>query len=202
MGKVLHASNSGYFPFCISELGDEEIGPGTYYPLGMSLEKVMEIYWRIRDVVCNGPGDPEFTADIQYYKKGTELLFDAQEESDLVCTDGFFVNAIGSNDGQILHFVKRISAFGSGPSIIFSEGEYYPFIYFSALATVVGDDLYIGDSLADDFEGPTSSFTFFGLTIILYNSQPLDAEPYVGSMLAESYWSYGGTWDTTTGARL
>jgi len=43
----LHASGSGYFPFCIYE-GAGNIGDGTAYPIGMSLEDAMALYWKAK----------------------------------------------------------------------------------------------------------------------------------------------------------
>lgn len=40
----LHASYSGYFPFCITEEG--EVGDNTSNPVGMSLEDAMALYWK------------------------------------------------------------------------------------------------------------------------------------------------------------
>ena len=40
----LHASYSGYFPFCITEGGD--VGNNTSNPVGMSLEDAMALYWK------------------------------------------------------------------------------------------------------------------------------------------------------------
>lgn len=43
----LHASYSGYFPFCIYE-GVGNIGDGTSYPVGMPLEDAMTLYWKAK----------------------------------------------------------------------------------------------------------------------------------------------------------
>ena len=40
----LHASYSGYFPFCITEEG--AVGDNTSNPVGMSLEDAMALYWK------------------------------------------------------------------------------------------------------------------------------------------------------------
>ena len=45
MGKVLHASGSGWFPDCLAV--GISVGTGNY-PIGMSLKQGMEIYWRVR----------------------------------------------------------------------------------------------------------------------------------------------------------
>jgi hypothetical protein len=44
----LHASYSGYFPFCITEEGD--VGDNTSNPVGMSLEDAMALYWKPKTV--------------------------------------------------------------------------------------------------------------------------------------------------------
>lgn len=55
MGRVLHASKSGYFPFCIKERTTENIGPGTRYPIGLSLEDAMRAYWIINALTIEIP---------------------------------------------------------------------------------------------------------------------------------------------------
>lgn len=36
-----------YFPFCIYD-GEGDVGDGTYYPVGMSLEDAMALYWKAK----------------------------------------------------------------------------------------------------------------------------------------------------------
>jgi hypothetical protein len=55
MGKVLHASRSGYFPFCIKERTTENVGAGTRYPIGLSLEDAMRAYWIINALAIEIP---------------------------------------------------------------------------------------------------------------------------------------------------
>lgn len=47
MGRVLHASGSGYFPFCLYT-GTTGIGQGTMRPFGITIENCMEMFWRVR----------------------------------------------------------------------------------------------------------------------------------------------------------
>lgn len=37
-----------YFPFCIYEGGDGSVGDGTEYPVGMTLEDAMTLYWKAK----------------------------------------------------------------------------------------------------------------------------------------------------------
>ena len=50
----LHASKSGYFPFCLEEAVAGEYGPGTNRPFEMSLEDAMTLYWKYRTVKITG----------------------------------------------------------------------------------------------------------------------------------------------------
>lgn len=37
------------FPFCISDAEEDEVGPGTDYPFGVTWEQLFEIYYRIKE---------------------------------------------------------------------------------------------------------------------------------------------------------
>jgi hypothetical protein len=48
MGKVLHASGSGYFPFCLTKGTPPSTGKGTDYPISLSLTKYMSWWWKVK----------------------------------------------------------------------------------------------------------------------------------------------------------
>lgn len=50
MGRVLHSSYSGFMPDCIPVAS---VGPTTNYPVGLSLENLMKIYWVVDGLQIN-----------------------------------------------------------------------------------------------------------------------------------------------------
>jgi hypothetical protein len=48
MAKVLHASGSGYFPFCLTKGTPPETGLGTNYPISLPLTKYMSWWWKVK----------------------------------------------------------------------------------------------------------------------------------------------------------
>ena len=88
MGKVLHASYSGWFPTCIQT----ELPPITdleerYSGEAESLGLMMSIYWRVREwelQFSSATQDPEVNVT------ATGIYgFDAEKEEDLVCAPSF-----------------------------------------------------------------------------------------------------------------
>jgi hypothetical protein len=109
----LHASKSGYFPFCLEEATEGEYGPGTDRPFEMSLEDAMTLYWKYRtfkvtgSIACffSGIADDRFFS-YSFSVIGTGNLMDNEQPkmSDVVCnniystTFGFFTGDPGPND--------------------------------------------------------------------------------------------------------
>jgi hypothetical protein len=94
----LHASKSGYFPFCLEEATEGQYGPGTGRPFEMSLEDAMTLYWKYRTVKVTGSisgnffqVDDDGTYTWVWTVAGTENLVDGGQikMSDLVCNDFF-----------------------------------------------------------------------------------------------------------------
>jgi hypothetical protein len=64
----LHASKSGYFPFCLEEATEGQYGPGTDRPFEMSLEDAMTLYWKYRTIKITGTISGSFS----YYDEAEE----------------------------------------------------------------------------------------------------------------------------------
>ena len=197
MGKVLHASGSGYFPGCIAD-GAPEDCPWT-------LEKAMQTYWRVRtwdfeaSGIATNNDDPSDTypfsstiTDITSHSEQTFLPQTAEEG--LVCGNYF------SFFGEL-----RYEAY-----IDFFQVERSGSLYNSGLAGVVLD--YTTDPLQFQFGAELSSA--FSISI-LGTSIPIDMfwdnddeeESYritsgSATLTPTLWWSYGGTYNPSTGARL
>jgi hypothetical protein len=203
MGKVLHASFSGYFPTCIIE--------GTPTPaqdyLSLTLEQAMALFWRVRTWEARASGSffsGNTGSTIEYISSSfvdmTPTITIGQEE-DLVCkgaTTFFFqrsANAIitppGSNFGGTIDFQFIFESIARGGS------TYYPSFFIASINALtlfaptftskIGTYkiTYLDFDIEGDLFGPDGSF---GSALIEIN--------------AREYWSYGGTYNTSNGGLL
>jgi len=199
MGKVLHASKSGYFPACILE-GEPENCPWT-------LEKAMQTYWRVRtwDFAVNGlygeggegggPLDP-FNVTINNITSGGGL------EEQLVCSNSF---SFGSTEDDLY------------ASIEFSNPEKNKNLYTSGIYGNLHE--YVDTGLNFEFRvyptypPPEPGINNSGTISVLEATLPLRVffidpettftfEDVVATLTPTLWWSYGGTYDTSTGQRL
>jgi hypothetical protein len=199
MGKVLHASKSGYFPGCIQESTDSVY---AVWPL----EKAMQTYWRVRawdfnaDIVVrffDYPDEGENT-DIPFTTSVTDIRSDAEDEETLVCSNEFFKAGIQNAD---LFFFPV-----SFPS--------YPY-------RKVGDLYYSGFGGFIEDNAEETEFSFWAensgqFSISILGATLAISADYMGSISGGSHevisctasltpsewWSYGGTYNTSTGQRL
>jgi len=195
MGKVLHASGSGYFTGCIEESTDSNY---AVWPL----EKAMQTYWRVRawdfsaDIVVrifDYPNEGENT-DIPYTTSVTDIRSDAEDEETLVCYNEFF--KAGNNGVDLFFFPAK------------KVGD----LYYSGLGGFI-DDGGSGTEFAfwvDNQTYPSSQFTIsilgstLDLTAFNYGDEPYETEVIscTASLVPSEWWSYGGTYDTSTGEPL
>jgi hypothetical protein len=195
MGKVLSAQGTGYYPSCIPE----GARPGSPLFLDLTIEQGMALYWRTRGWIVQASGT--------YYSdnRGTEqnpIIFSGGgsttqvtpvgSEEELVClgdrTHGFIGNIDdGTVDGGVELFLDYTFGFKT-------EEKFFPAFEFNSLfirsrpATSVGVLRLI-------FNGYTIEKNLFSLE-----------EDASGDVLIEftctQYWSYGGTYNTSTGEPL
>ena len=195
MGKVLHASKSGYFPSCIVE-GDPEDCPWT-------LEKAMQTYWRVRTWTFTASGiatntdDPGDTFPISseitdITSRDIETAFPQTLEEGLVCGN-FFSNA--ADHFALIEFGQAQTSGGLYDSGLFGGIEDYRVepleFYFAAInssafsISILGTNIpiimqYVNDEGQESYTITSGSAT---LTPTLW-------------------WSYGGTYNTSTGEPL
>jgi hypothetical protein len=193
MGKVLHASGSGYFPSCIVA-GEPEECPWT-------LENAMKMYWRVRTWEFEASGMLQDEAgDFPPYPFSITVenitSIDVDEipqtlEESLVCGNYFL---------------------GSGADIFFGLPEKSGNLYNSGLLGYVETEADTGDLI--EFQFSTKTVGPYNIPILGVNI-PMDAntkedEPEIptevisatASLTPTLWWSYGGTYDTATGSPL
>jgi len=197
MGKVLHASGSGYFTNCIQN------GTGFW-----SLGKAMDIYWRVRNWELNMSTTylidfPENPVTITI-SPGTNVLLPsgAVQEEDLVCDNAFYAAPSPSGSYSSIEIT-----FGNAAK---SGSLYSPgFNFFSSFNV----NFSLGDFELDVSTGNSGDdvrpYSVYGSTPIEFSYTITDqyAEFFVlqdasFSLEPKEWWSYGGTYDTSTGARL
>lgn len=221
MGKVLSAQGSGYFPFCLTKGIPPLTGKGSDYPISLPLAKYMSWWWKVKTWKLTGSSACIETADggVVNNWSTTSLVQDdtytssITSEENLVCGG---IRQIKNNTAGGIGFIATSIQLGTLTdlwSIIFEEYAYIDgaTIYPRMRSDGWYDTLIPGDPKVQAQLDPLSTFRIDGVTIPAYirwfpsdtgfddwsitGSQSFDLDP-------ETYWSYGGTYDTTTGLPL
>jgi hypothetical protein len=199
MGKVLHASGSGYFTGCIEESTDSKY---AVWPL----EQAMQTYWRVRawdfnaDIIVrlfNFPEEGE-TLDLPFTVSVANIRQDAEDEPTLACYGEFT-----RDDG--------LDGFRKQADIFFFPAKKVGNLYYSGLGGFI-DDGESGTEFAfwvDNQTYPSSQFPIpiLGATLDLtaYNygeEEESEVISCTASLTPSEWWSYGGTYNTSTGEPL
>lgn len=213
MGEVLHASKSGWFPICIqNELPPITDMENRYSGRANSLEIMMAIYWRAREWKI------EYTSQTQIPSTITATGiygFDAEKEEDLVCSPPFVEKSFISNySGFQEHFFSILSIFANlyyGVTSLDNNQTFryaYNTLYYGADDGTAGGAIYSGFRASEI--GPSAIEQSIFVTIGNLEATPFRitktpdlANNYASfSISVNKYWSYGGTYDTTTGLPL
>lgn len=187
MGKVLHASDSGYFPFCLTEGTPPETGRGTLYPISLSLTKYMSWWWKVKtwtltgSSACNETATPPDADPLVNNWTTTGLVQDNNwtssitSEENLVCQDIRVIKRISEETAEGVGFDGLSVGDIAGPftnvwSITFEDHAYidgstiYPRMYVSGWY----DTYNPGDSKVQAQLDPLSTFRIDGVLIPTY----------------------------------
>jgi hypothetical protein len=213
MAKVLHASKSGYFPFC----EQNSLDFSDNLKIDGTLEQIMALYWRVKRFKYSLTG--QYTADFAdpIIISGGSGVF-AQNiyppnEEDLVCSGPtlFTGSATLSTEVTItpnfymgLFLTNPIS-----PLPFFQSTDDIYKTYFQITSDrVFGGGEFTNSIATSEFSQPCGNYSVqifsqiikFGTLFQTFNPN------YSGnvSLVIEpsEYWSYGGTYNTTTGEPL
>jgi len=154
----LHASKSGYFPFCLEEATEGDYGAGTVRPFEMSLEDAMALYWKYKSFKVTGSITGSFSGELDpgfesfvFQINGTGALIDTEQPkmTDLVCNDidsftfsisqqgSYYIIASPLWQGDTLfgsaagNSIKKTPTPNSGQKL-----KIYPYIFFSVYALI------------------------------------------------------------------
>jgi len=202
MGKVLHASGSGYFPGCIVA-GDPEDCPWT-------LEKAMQTYWRVRTWTFTASGIATNTYDssdsfpfsstitgITSHDSQTDVPQTLEEG--LVCGN-YFQNLNPNPNDDFYSFIgfgqpeTGGGLYSSGFQGEAADNRIYPLEFvFPAIDSTIFDisildtDIPINMNYVNDDE--PEEFIY-------------DITSGSATLTPTEWWSYGGTYDISTGEPL
>lgn len=204
MGKVLHASKSGYFPFCSSNF---ELIEGFY--ISGTLYQIMAIYWRVKRWKYKISGSYIGSLSITGSGEFDQNITPSSEEN-LVCGGPTLflgtVTLIGGDQPYSFQFSMNLV-----------EGQFELIgntCFTGFLLTATGSEGYGGlqswDATPDEpFNVVVGNYCInvLGITIgsgSIWSAFPQAGDPGNCSLIIEpsEYWSYGGTYDTTTGLPL
>ena len=201
MGKVLHGAGSGYFPFCIQKADSvpTNASGGTYYPVALSLNLVTALFWRVKkwtfaDAFLGETSPP------------CSMVGAPLSEEGLVCASAFSYADIfyGAAPGAESQMDFRM--FTSSPRVLLVGNEYYPRLFFSG--QYEDDTGFFANGLSLRDTGQPNLSGIFRINLIdtvismdLY-SELSEINFYIADLTANEYWSYGGTYNTQTGAPL
>ena len=143
----LHASYSGYFPFCITEEGD--VGDNTSNPVGMSLEDAMALYWKPKTFriveswnTIAGTGDDSIvtvngSTDVTLSTEKTKMSESICPPFDTIMTrsGGTFtkINPTAEPPANPVTDTLTLQLFIGEPYVIVQENLYYPNLTFHRL---------------------------------------------------------------------
>lgn len=195
MGKVLSAQGTGYYPSCIQE-GSR---PDDRDYLDLTIEQGMALYWRTRrwrvdasgDYYSDERGTPE---DPIVFSGGGELTqyTPIGSEEDLVCLGtseyGFF------GDINIEGEPSPVEVFYDYTSGFKTDLKFFPTFFFNSIFI---------SSIASNKVG-VARLIFNGYTIAkdIFSSESGAAGDVLIDFTCIEYWSYGGTYNTSTGLPL
>lgn len=210
MGKVLSAQGSGYFPNCIEQVEN------ITYPLKGSLVNMMGIYWRVKKWTGSLSGTALFSGpENQIIYSGTEFDIPNRSgertEESLICqpnvdflTGSVVVGRIVRNDEQIIG-QYRIFINMQGDLVAQKEaGNVYSYPNLISVGIDFYGDFFVNKPTLFQIVG-TWSINWFGGSIsgTLYSQADQYLSPNVTlTITAKEYYSYGGTYNTQTGAPL
>jgi hypothetical protein len=206
MGKVLHASGSGYFLRCIEDSTDSKY---AVWPL----ERAMQTYWRVRawdfnaNIVVRLFNFPEGeNTDLPFTISVTNIRSYVEDEQMLVCTNEF------DKDDNLDGFQKQANLYFLPEA--FGDQSYRKVgdLYYSGFNGDIND----GESGTEFSFSPddktyslTSQFTvsILGATLAItafnyVQEEQSEVISCTASLTPSEWWSYGGMYNTATGALL
>jgi hypothetical protein len=209
MGKVLHASKSGYFPFCEQNSLDFP----NNLKIDGTLEQIMALYWRVKRFKYSLTG--QYTADFAdpiIISGGSGVfaqnIYPPNEES-LVCAGPvLFTGSVTLSVGAFTitpNFYMGLFAvnFLGGFPFFQSTGSTYKTFFQITSDIVFGGGEFVNSIKTFESAVPCGSYSGIKSGTLFQSFNPNYSGGGVSLVIEPSeYWSYGGTYNTATGAPL
>jgi len=221
MGKVLHASKSGYFPRCLVD--SPGLPRNDNYIIG-GIAEVMTPFWRVRKWEISVSGslsneDEEATFIFNGIRHELSTTSPVEKEEDLVCFNSEDKFYVAFRSAAVQWGTLNDAPYNSFANLLVGAGYFSPpYNTFESNGIVKNGDIYklpffwgiqgiplVSDTLDEGWVAVgTYTFEVLGVSTTprtLYG--PSDFSGSVTSIVsAKEYWSYGGTWNTSTGQPL
>jgi len=197
MGKILSAQGSGYLPFCITPASTiPQQTTGTNYPFALTLDQLVSLFWRVK----------KWTYEDNLGSVGVSIQFSTEPENEetIVCNDSLYYNFIDFDRGLTLSRADiELFRNTSGSALTLKVGDlYYPYVSFYGTYSGGGD---YATAWGDQEYSATGTFTIswlgYNISTLLYG-ELYPTRPFIAKYTATEYWSYGGTYNTSTGEPL
>ena len=207
MGKVLSAQGSGYFPSCIQPGS----ASGSQWNLDLTIEQGMALYWRTKQWRFEASGS--WISDNRVERVPVSGSGDVVKLNEIASEENLL--CLGRGDEILLGYIPTdqrnldIDMSFNIQSDVFTflnsyqdKTKVYPWFEINSV-------FIQSHNVREDQKIGTIRFMFNGYTISknLYTD---DGEPpWTGTngnvlidIICREYWSYGGTWNTSTGEPL
>jgi hypothetical protein len=210
MGKILFPD---YFPFCL----ENSLPPTSplilcrqYSGQALSLEALMAAYWRVRKWRVDYSGTDTFGLPVT----ATGIHgFNVENEESLVCATIPKFELLSFSSSYTPWGANDFRLFSIFDNLIYAATSSYRFaftlIYYGADDLTQGGSVESGDLCGEGQQGVCDSQTISvtladaGIIELPVTLCPDREEAFASiSITADLYWSYGGTYDTTTGLPL
>ena len=116
MAKVLHASYSGYFPYCIFPYQESVFFP---FVSRVSLTQAMSLFWRVKKMRISGTYIAPYVGAPNEETRDWEMIAEssATDESNLVCNPGILItstsNISDSPSPPVFGFTEEVQSSGA-----------------------------------------------------------------------------------------
>lgn len=178
MGKVLHASKSGWFPFCLPSFDPTGLVNFT----SASKEIVMKSFWVLRNFTLSGS---YIDLNLNPRQFSITLGSGATKEENIVCNPSWEVKSYSNVNSIVGTWYDSSHYFYNYNNLI------VPDYSISGLFDGAGGGGFALKTL--DGSGYSETFSFEGMTLFGVGGF---------SITPNAYWSYDGTWNPQTGQRL
>lgn len=202
------------------------VGAGTEYPVGMSLDQLMEMYWRWKKLkfdfalTANPLNLTNTTITINNMQRthfnGTAITTPAVMVRGMHWANDHTDNPPGTTPSPDEYYNFNVNIFGGDPVVYYTSADkkYWPYFKLTLIMThkpafyesSARMSTFIGGSYTQQVSNLTLKLSSGNLTVSMY-SPPDDTASFTAELSCTEFWQHqnlDGTpkWHATTGAKL